>query len=182
VSQGVAASDKFVAIHAVSRWPTKNWDAASFARTADLLRARGLGVVWTGGSNDRAAIDTIRGQMRSDSARLDGQTTPRTLAAVFARARVLLATDTGPMHIGVAVGIPVVALFGPTNPALTGPYGAQHVVLRTGISCSPCLSETCRTTRHEKHACMLRLRPEQVVEAVLEKARPVEPAESLNRP
>jgi ADP-heptose:LPS heptosyltransferase len=66
------------------------------------------------------------------------------------------------MHLGAAVGTPVVALFGPTAPWRTGPY----VVLRAGVSCSPCFSKSCKTTEFERMACMNRITLEQVAEAV----------------
>jgi len=79
---------------------------------------------------------------------------------------VVVSTDTGPMHLAAAVGRPVVALFGPTAPWRTGPYGEGHVVLRAGVSCSPCFSKSCNTKEFEPMACMNRITAEQVVEAV----------------
>ena len=70
------------------------------------------------------------------------------------------------MHLAAAVGTPVVALFGPTAPWRTGPYGQGHVVLRAGVSCSPCFSRSCKTAEFEPMACMNRITVEQVVEAV----------------
>jgi tRNA uridine 5-carboxymethylaminomethyl modification enzyme len=98
--------------------------------------------------------------------RLDGRTTLKVLAAVFRSASVVVSTDTGPMHLAAAVGTPVVALFGPTAPWRTGPYGAGHVVLRAGVSCSPCFNKSCKTTEYEPMACMNRITVEQVAEAV----------------
>jgi heptosyltransferase I len=71
--------------------------------------------------------------------------------------------DSGPMHIAGAVGTPVVALFGPTDPARTGPVGPA-TVLRQPLDCSPCLSRRCRIA--DRHRCMREIRPAAVVEAV----------------
>src|SRR5205823_8953974 len=70
---------------------------------------------------------------------------------------------SGPMHLAAAVGTPVIALFGPTDPARTGPYGAGHTVLRSGVPCSPCFSRQCSnaveleclTARSEEHTSEL---------------------------
>ena len=67
------------------------------------------------------------------------------------------------MHLAAAVGAPVVAIFGPTDPVLTGPYGDHHVVLRAGISCSPCFKDSCANQLHME--CMKLVTVEQVLEA-----------------
>jgi len=156
----------FVGINAMTRWPTKNWTPENFAAVADALADGGVPCVFTGAAADREALDAVAGAMRTPPRRLDGRTSLKTLAAVFRRALVVLSTDTGPMHIAVAVGTPVVALFGPTSPGYTGPYGEGHVVLRAGVECSPCYKRVCETRRYEPHACMRRLQPGDVVEAV----------------
>jgi lipopolysaccharide heptosyltransferase I len=163
---GIENGAAFVTANALTRWPTKNWTAEGFAQTADALALRGLPVVFTGAAEDRAALDEIAAAMRTPMRRLDGRTSLKTLAAVFRRARAALSTDTGPMHIAVAVGTPVVALFGPTDPGYTGPHGGGHVVLRSGVPCSPCFKKTCRTKLVEPHACMRRLQPDAVADAV----------------
>lgn len=166
----LAGGARFVAVNALTRWPTKNWTPAGFAAVADLLAARGLPAVFTGAPGDRAALDAIAAAMRTPMRRLDGRTPLKTLAALFRRAAAVLSTDTGPMHLAVAVGTPVVALFGPTDPGYTGPHGEGHVVLRAGLACSPCFRRDCRTKQFEPHACMVRLQPEEVAGAVLQRA------------
>lgn len=167
---GLTSGCAFVAINTLTRWPTKNWFPDRFAAVADGLEARGLPAVFTGAPGDRAGIDAVAAALRSPVRRVDGRTSLKTLAAVFRRARVVLSTDTGPMHMAVAVGTPVVALFGPTSPGYTGPYGDEHLVLRSGVPCSPCYRKVCRTTQVEPHGCMLRIEPGEVVEAVWRQA------------
>ena len=164
---GVGEHDRLVAMNPMARWPTKLWEPASFAMLADRLQQEGLRVVFTGGPQDRTAIDEICRLMMSPSRRVDGRTGLMTLAALYRRAQVLVTTDSGPMHVAAAVGASVVALFGPTAPWRTGPYGPNHVVLRAGIACSPCFKKQCLTIDYEKHACMKRLIVEDVVRAVL---------------
>jgi lipopolysaccharide heptosyltransferase I len=167
---GITPGAAFVAINPMTRWPTKNWTPGQFAAVARGLSGHGLTPLFTGAANDRPAIDAIATTLPYPPARTDGLTRLPTLAALFRRARVVLATDTGPMHLAVAVGTPVVALFGPTAPGYTGPYGSEHIVLRVDLECSPCLKRTCATTRYETHACMRRLDPAAVVAAVLRQA------------
>jgi heptosyltransferase I len=165
---GLSADSPFVAIHPRSRWRTKNWPPERFAQVAEGLHAHGLSVVWTGGPDDRVHVDAICAALPGRAIRVDGQTSLKTLAAIFRRARAILSTDTGPMHIAASVGTPVVCLFGPTSPASTGPYGEGHTVIRVDLACSPCFKKTCRTHQYEKHACMLRLNVAEVIQAVLD--------------
>ncbi|MCX7827409.1 MAG: glycosyltransferase family 9 protein, partial [Verrucomicrobiae bacterium] len=82
------------------------------------------------------------------------------------RARLMISNDSGPMHLAVAVGTPVVALFGPTDPRLTGPYpvgGSSSIVLRATLDCSPCLKPQCKDA--PRLECMARIEVEQVVAA-----------------
>jgi heptosyltransferase I len=163
---GVRLGQPFVAINPVAKWPTKLWNAKRFEELAERLLKNGFQVVFTGSREDRPLIDEITGRLGSSVIRLDGRTSLKVLAAVFRSASMVVSTDTGPMHLAAAVGTPVVALFGPTAPWRTGPYGEGHVVLRAGVICSPCFSKSCKTSELEPIACMNRIRVEQVVEAV----------------
>jgi lipopolysaccharide heptosyltransferase I len=177
---GLVAGAAFVAACPQTRWPTKNWTATGFTAVADALAGRGLPVVFTGAPADRAALDEIAAAMRTPMRRLDGRTPLPVLAAVFRRARAVLATDTGPLHLAVAAGTPVVALFGPTDPGYTGPYGPGHLVLRCAVPCSPCFQRTCRTRVVEPHACMRRLDAAAVVEAIVHLVAREKPERSEN--
>jgi lipopolysaccharide heptosyltransferase I len=169
-ARGWKASEPLVAIHPMTLWPTKLWENERFGQVADRLIKHGFQVAFTGSAGDREALDAICARMSHPAIRLDGLTSLKTLAAVQRLASVALITDTGPMHLAAAVETPVVALFGPTAPWRTGPYGREHVVLRVGLECSPCFRKRCLTTRYEEMACMRRLTVDQVVEAVLHTA------------
>lgn len=166
---GVQEHDRLVAVNPMARWPTKLWEPQSFAALADRLEAEGIRVVFTGGPSDRMALDEIERLMTGPMRRLDGRTSLTVLAALYRRAQVVVTTDSGPMHLAAAVGTPVVALFGPTAPWRTGPYGPNHIVIRADLSCSPCFKKQCLTTLYEERACMKRLTVDQVTRAVLEK-------------
>jgi ADP-heptose:LPS heptosyltransferase len=72
-----------------------------------------------------------------------GKTTLRQLVALLRGAELVVANDSGPMHIAAALGRPLVTMFGPTNPVRTGPYGREETVVRLDVPCSPCYSRTC---------------------------------------
>src|SRR5262249_9718431 len=95
-----------------------------------------------------------------------GRTTLRQLAALIAAARIVITGDSTPMHLAAALGRPMVALFGPTNPRRTGPYGRMADVLRLDLDCSPCYLKRLSDCPHE-HACMRRLEVEAVVGAAV---------------
>ncbi|HWR89317.1 MAG TPA: glycosyltransferase family 9 protein, partial [Dissulfurispiraceae bacterium] len=85
----------------------------------------------------------------------------RELICLIRGARYAVSNDSGPMHIAAAVGKPVIAVFGPTNPVRTGPYGAGHRVVQAEMPCVPCYKKTCRHLR-----CMEAVSVEQVYDAV----------------
>lgn len=164
---GVAPGQTWIAVNPVTRWPTKDWHPEGFAQVIRGLDKSGIVAVFTGGPGDKPAIDAVERSLGRPVPRLDGRTRILELAALFRIAPLVLTTDTGPMHLAAAVGARVVALFGPTAPWRTGPYGPGHEVLREELSCSPCFRRTCLTASYERRACMLRILPERVVTAVL---------------
>jgi ADP-heptose:LPS heptosyltransferase len=95
---------------------------------------------------------------------LVGQTSLRELAGLFSLSDLVLTTDTGPMHLAAAVKASLIALFGPTAPWRTGPYGNGHVILRKSLPCSPCFQKKCLTIE-----CMNSLSVEEVLEAAEDK-------------
>ncbi len=148
-------------LHPGARWPSKLWPAAAWAQVGDWLsRDLGLQVVVTGSAADRPWAGEILTLMQAPALSLAGRTTLAELAAVLRRARLMVTTDTGAMHLAAALGTRTVALFGPTAPWRTGPFGAGHEVLRLGLSCSPCFKRRCPAPR-----CLTELTPEMVQEA-----------------
>lgn len=94
---------------------------------------------------------------------LSGRTSLRELMALIAESELLVTNDSGPMHIGYAVGTPLIALFGSTSPEHTGPVGRSDIVIRKGIDCSPCFERQCMKNNL---ACMDRISSEEVYSAV----------------
>lgn len=141
---GILSKRPVVAINPVAKWETKLWPPTKFAALADcLVRHCGVQVIFTGSTADRPQVTQILADMAAPAVNLAGRTTLKTLAALYTRCDLLVTTDTGPMHIGCAVGVPVIALFGPTAPWRTGPFGRGHTVVRRKITCSPCFKRVC---------------------------------------
>ncbi len=156
-----------VAVNPQTKWPTKLWDNKKFALVADRLAGQGCLVFFTGAPEDRKVIAEIQADMTEKSLNLAGKSSLKILAALYETADLVISTDTGPMHIAAAVKTPVVALFGPTAPWRTGPYGDIHQVLRTGAACSPCFKKECPLgNRAEQKKCMNDITVEQVNAAV----------------
>ncbi len=150
----------YIAVNPIAYWETKLWDNAKFANLADQIKeGLKLDVIFTG-NNGRDAAD-ILSRMKGKGINLGGKTSLPVLAEIYKSARAVITTDSGPMHLAAAVGTPVVALFGPTDPARTGPYGKGHTVIRANLACSPCLLKKCPTRE-----CMTAITPEQVLAAV----------------
>ncbi len=159
---GVRAGTQWVGLHVSARWPTKRWPLASFVAVARALREDGLQVVVIGATSERPEAQEVAAA--TGAIDLTGETSLAVLPAVLERAACLVTNDSGPMHIAAAMGTPVVALFGPTSPVRTGPYGAGHLVMRTALPCQPCFSRSCRN--QVPLECLTSIDPEQVIHAV----------------
>jgi len=147
-----------IAVNPSARWETKLWGDDRFAALIKKLpRER---VVLTGSAADAARLE----KLAQGCVNLAGRTDLAQLAEVCRRCAVVITNDSGPMHLAAAVGTPVIAIFGPTDPALTGPYGKGHIVLRSGIPCSPCMSADCHHT--PRMECMQLVTVEQVLAAM----------------
>jgi lipopolysaccharide heptosyltransferase II len=125
-----------VALNPGGNRSNKRWPAHLFARLSDHLVERyGCSVLITGSSQDEnLASDIIHGAKHSRPVSLCGSTHLGDLGAVFSRCRLVISGDSGPLHIAAGVGTNVLALFGPTDPRLTGPFGrGKNVVLEAEI-------------------------------------------------
>ena len=122
-----------------TNWETKRWPVERFAALVGPLRERfGLESVVAGGPDTVELAKQVPG-----ATDLAGRTNLRQLVALLERAALVVANDSGPMHIAAALGRPLVTPYGPTNPVRTGPYGRQDSVVRLDIPCSPCYSRKC---------------------------------------
>jgi lipopolysaccharide heptosyltransferase II len=140
-----------------TNWATKRWPAEHFAALVEPLCERfGLRTVIAGGPGDVELAKQIPGAFD-----LTGKTNLRQLVALLERAAVVVANDSGPMHIASALGRPLVTPYGPTSAVRTGPYRRMDTVIRLDIPCSPCFSRTC-----SHQSCLKWLGPEPVLREV----------------
>jgi lipopolysaccharide heptosyltransferase II len=134
-------------LHPGARWVSKLWPPASWASLAEWFHGRGFQVAVTGSAADQELVAAITAQCRAPLHDLAGRTSLAQLAAVLRKARIAVTTDTGAMHLAAALGTKVAALFGPTAPWRTGPFGEGHQVVRLGLPCSPCFKRQCPAPR-----------------------------------
>ena len=127
-------------IHVSGGRMIKQWPEARFREVAEwLVRERSASVVLTGTPADRAQIDVVRTALPPDRVcDLSDGAELLTVAAVIEQLDLFLSGDTGPMHLAHAVGTPVVAVFGPSDPRRYAPRGAYDAVVRIDLPCSPC--------------------------------------------
>lgn len=118
-----------------AKWPTKRWPTSSFAQVASMLPISSYVI---GGGGDEPLAAEIVAASNGKASSLCGKTSLQELLWLIKGASFVVTNDTGPMHMAAALGVPVVAVFGPTNPARTGPYGAGHRVLQAQLPCVPC--------------------------------------------
>lgn len=161
-----------IAINPTGGWYTKRWPKAHFARLADQLvgqlKANVL-ILW--GPGERENAEEIQKLMNAHAV-LIPSTTLKQLAAILSRCTLIVTNDGGPMHIAAALGIPMVAIFGPTNPHLQGPVGTQSVIVqKAGLDCLGCNLTKCPIG----NPCMEQLSVDEVfrkVELLLKKLNP----------
>ncbi len=156
-----AGEGPLVVLHPVAKWDSKLWPTSHWAGLARELAARGARLALSGSADDRPTTRAIARAAGVELLDLAGRLSLKELAALLGRADLLVSTDTGVMHLGAAVGCRVVALFGPTAPWRTGPYGTGHRVLQPSLECAPCFRRECDDPR-----CLRELTPERVLSEV----------------
>lgn len=146
-----------------TKWVTKLWPQNHWIELGRKLAAfQTVSLILTG-APDEAGDNRLIAEAVPEILDLTGVGGLRVLSEIQRRSSLSVCPDTGPMHMAAAVGTPLVALFGPTAPWRTGPYGQKQTVLRTGINCSPCFKKDCPSPR-----CMNELYPDAVLKAALD--------------
>jgi len=153
----------YACVHAGSQLASRRWPPARFAAVADALAARGLKIVLTGGKGELALVDEVAQHMRSTPLNLAGRTTLGGLAALVARARLVLCNDTSVSHIAAALRTPSVVVCCGADPQRWAPLnGGLHHVIAHPIACRPCLYTECPIG----HPCALNVSSGAVMEQV----------------
>ena len=150
-------------------WETKHWGTDKFAEVARHFLQKGFAVALIGARRERAVCDEVA-RLAPGSVDVAGETTLTELAALIRRSAICVTNDSGPMHLAVALGRPVVSVFGPTDPIWIGPYRRADAVLRAGVPCSPCLLRQLSRCRND-HGCMEKSPRPAVIERMERRAR-----------
>ncbi|MBX3303310.1 MAG: lipopolysaccharide heptosyltransferase II [Nitrospira sp.] len=172
VSAGIDSSNIIIGVNPGSTYgKAKRWLPERFAEAARKLAERvekeeraPVAVALLGARGEESLGKDIASRIDRRSIVLSGATTIRELMAVVKRCRLLITNDTGPMHIAAAFGVPVVAVFGPTDSRTTAPYGQERSVVREAVDCAPCLLRDCPID----HRCMTRISVDQVYETAVQ--------------
>jgi lipopolysaccharide heptosyltransferase I len=133
---------EYVVLNAGGGWASKLWPAAAFGTLGRVLADRGLTPLVTWGPGEEVLADEVVAASAGGARRCFATTLPE-LVEVLRRARLVVAADTGPLHIACAVGTPVVGLYGPTDPSRNGPFAAADRVVRRAPPCAPCHRRAC---------------------------------------
>jgi lipopolysaccharide heptosyltransferase I len=158
VTRYTLPSDDYAVMVPGARWKTKRWPPEKFGELSSLLPIR---TVIVGGRGDKSIAKEILASSGGKSVSLVGKTDLKGLIEIIRGARFMVSNDSGPMHIAAALGIPVFAIFGPTDPLRTGPYGEGHTIIREDVPCAPCFKKKCDDMK-----CMESLSVEKVYEVI----------------
>ncbi len=168
-SCGFKSDAPILAVAPVARWQTKTWPAQFFAQVLDAVADnRPDCQIWLLGTkaDSGSAAELIRLCHRCNLHDLTGKTELDTLMHTLQLTDVLLTNDSGPMHLAAALGTATVALFGPTDPVRTGPYGDGHTVFKSKCENAPCFQRKCRIAQKN---CIESLDASEIARAILDK-------------
>jgi len=157
---------RWIILQPGARWLNKRWPAEHFAELARRLAAKNgdLNFAILGGTEDEALGRVIAHAVPGRSLDLTGKLSLPEMVEWVRFSELMVTNDTGPMHVAAALGKRVVALFGPTEPARTGPYGQIEHALQLDLPCVPCMRSRC--TYFKPLECLRALSPAAVFDSV----------------
>jgi len=164
--EGMQADKALIACHVSSNnGQSKRWPIPYWATLLDrLMREEGVQIVLTGAPVDLPIIEEVVRRMREQPINLAGKTSLPQLVALLYRADLIISGDSGPIHMASALGTPIIGIYGPTNPSLSGPVSPDAIVLRSDIWCSPCYNaKSPADCRFHTTQCMKNITPSQVL-------------------
>lgn len=182
----LADNTGYAVLHSHPQWTYKQWTVAGWVEIGLYLKERGLKLILSGGPAQEEIdyVANIQRQLPEDTINLAGRVSLAQLAHIIAQAKLFIGPDTGITHLAAATGIPVIALYGPTNPVKWAPWpvgynqninpfhktGSQHVnnvhLIQGTADCVPCHLEGCDKHRESRSQCLDTLPPQRVKEAV----------------
>lgn len=153
-----AKDDRVIAFNIGASWMTKRWIDAYFAECADHFIQEGYHIAFLGGPTDVAIVKACIEKMKEkDSPKVHvftGKVSLTVLAGLLRRCCLFLTTDSGPMHVGVAMNVPIVTMFGASPVPTFYPYDGKDIVIKTPESCHPCGIHDCPKKGEDHMACM----------------------------
>ena len=164
---GVDSSDGILVVHPGGGFgPSKRWPPERFARVADTLAEHfNLVVAISAGPSERDVARAVQTAAKAKTLNLaDHNISIGQLKALMRRSRLLISNDTGPRHFAAAFGVPLVTIFGSTDPAWTDTFFDGQRLVRVKVDCGPCQKKTCK----QDHRCMRLITPEMVLAPAVE--------------
>lgn len=159
--------DLLIVIHPGANWYGRRWLPERYARVADLLIEKyNAKIIITGSKDDSDLVNDIINKMKNPAVEIGRENSLREFIALLEKTHLFIGVDSGPMHMAAAMGVPVVALFGPAKPEAVGPYGDKHIVItkQEKFNCSPCSQTICEK---ENDSCLKAIGVEDVWNGVV---------------
>jgi ADP-heptose:LPS heptosyltransferase len=142
-------------------YPYKVWAPEKHVAVGKFLAGRGLTPLVIGAKREAGEADELARKIGGEAFSLAGRTRLGELAELIGRAEIFVGIDSGPTHIAAAMGVPLAAIYGPTDSTVTGPQGSSHIILHKARDCGPCVTPTC-----EGRPCLEEISAEEVIAAV----------------
>jgi len=160
----VPKKDKIIMLNPGAGWSTKRWAPEKFIRLADKLTKysnANTKVIMSWGPQEKDLIENIKNSGNNRIAIMP-QSTIKQLAAIIRSCDLFVGSDTGPTHLAAALEVPVVGLYGPSDPKRNGPYGTKNIIIQKDIPCASCWKREC-----DKIDCMKNISVDEVFEACM---------------
>ncbi len=161
--EAVVPKDKLIGFNIGSAVLTKRWAPERFAAVADALAEKGYKTVFFGGLMDLELVKEAVSFMKSKPIVATGEFSLEELAAAMKRCEIIITNDSGPMHVAISQKVPIVAMYGPSNPKLYGPYTKDAIIVTAEPPCKGCASGM--KHKCDDMQCMRNLTVEQVLAA-----------------
>ena len=170
---GLHTGQKFAAVAPGARWLTKQWPPEFFAQVIRRIYEKHpeYHFLLLGTADDSPAAKVIAEKSNCPCSDLCGKTSLGALVEIIRKTDLFLCNDSGPMHIAAALNVPLLAMFGPTSPVLTGPYSEKSKVLQPSIPCIGCFKRNC-----PQKECHLAIAPALAAEAAEELLNKYQPS------
>ena len=156
----VPKKDKIIMLNLGAGWPTKRWPSEKFISLADKLTGHiNAKIIMSWGPQEKEIIENIKSS-ENNRITIMPQSTIKQLAAIIKSCDLFVGSDTGPTHLAAALEVPVVGLYGPSDPERNGPYGTKNIIIQKDIPCASCWKRKCDTID-----CMKNISIDEVFEA-----------------